>query len=149
MLRVQHCSDTSLQSYRVFNDCLTKQSGNSRTLHHFTHECKLVDLHALKLKSSYYSIKFDTNRFRSKYINSGKSSFSQTGGGEVANPKGSANLLFGQIFSKTAWKWRKFDRSRGGTSKFLVDLCRSAIDKYNNSFLIVSKVSLNSSKIHT
>ena len=28
------------------------------------------------------------------------------GGG--ANPKGGDNLLFGQFFSKTAWKWRKF-----------------------------------------
>ena len=37
-------------------------------------------------------------------------------------PKGDAELLFGQILQKTTWKWRKFDRGRA--SKFV--LCQSA-----------------------
>ena len=51
--------------------------------------------------------------------------FNGGGGGEVANPKGGFNLFFGQIFLKTAWKWRKLDRDRerGYTFEFVnVDL---------------------------
>ena len=42
-------------------------------------------------------MKFDTNRFRSNYINSDGSSFSQTW---AVNSEVGASLLFGQIFSK-------------------------------------------------
>ena len=51
---------------------------------------------------------------------SGRSRFSQTRG--TPNPKGSANLLFGQISPKTAWK---IGPRRGVHPKFL--LCRSTI----------------------
>ena len=33
--------------------------------------------------------------------------------GRGANPKGGANLIFGQFFPKTAWKWRNFGRGGG------------------------------------
>ena len=36
------------------------------------------------------------------------------GGSRISNPKGGGtNLLFDQIFAKTAWKWGKFDREEG------------------------------------
>ena len=50
------------------------------------------------------------------------------GGGATPKARG-ANLLFGQMLLKTAWKWRKLDREEVRTSKIL--LCRSATEGVN------------------
>ena len=49
------------------------------------------------------------------------SRISQMGSGN--HKGGGTNLLFGQNFSKTAWKWKKFDQDRGVPVKCFVVVC--------------------------
>ena len=52
--------------------------------------------------------------------------FPEEGG---ANPRGGANLLFGQFFPKTAWKWRNFGPEGGGGARPSRPPLRSATAK--------------------
>ena len=46
--------------------------------------------------------------------------------GGALTPEGGANLLFGQFFLKTAWKWNNFGPKEGGVRD--APPLRSAID---------------------
>ena len=80
---------------------------------------RIIDLFQREIPIQAYSVEIKDTKHESNEKNRNSFHINATvcrGGSRIsqrgANINGDANLLFGQNFLKTAWKWRKLDRGR-------------------------------------